>query len=112
MYQLLQQVKHIQFLIWVQMGHLYLSGSSSTSYSTDLLPSTNNTYDIIGSSLYKWKDLYLAGIGYLMTLNNGSNLTIPTSGSNLISDTASQILTNKTISAPTMSRNWLPSGTQ
>jgi len=76
------------------MGHLYLSGSSSTSYSTDLLPSTNNTYDI-GSSLYKWK----------------SNLTIPTSGSNLISDTVSRILTNKTISAPTMSRNWLPSGT-
>lgn len=76
----------------------------------EILPNANNSMNL-GSNSLKWKDLYLAGVGYISTLNNGSGLAVPTSGTTLISDSASQSLTNKTISSPTMSGNWIPSGT-
>lgn len=75
----------------------FLVGTSTTinlNLTGNLIPSANATYNI-GSNSFQWENLYLAGVGYLATLNNGSNLTVPTSGSNLISDTASQTIKNK-----------------
>lgn len=52
-----------------QSGTLWtFSDSSNISYRL-LRPSANNTYDL-GSSSYKWKDLYVNG-----TLNDGTNTT-------------------------------------
>src|SRR5579885_2991693 len=62
----------------------------------NLIPSSDNVYNI-GSNSFRWKDIHLAGVGYLTILNNGTSLNVPTSGSNLISDTATQTIKNKYI---------------
>lgn len=53
---------------------------ASMEQSAGFTPATTNTYNI-GSTLHKWKDLYLGGKAYVATLNNGADITIPaTSG--------------------------------
>ena len=56
-------------------------------------PSVDNTSDI-GTSLLRWKNLYLAG-----NLSDGTNTT---SIANITTLTGSQILTNKTLTTPTI----------
>jgi hypothetical protein len=70
-------------------------------YFNSFLPSTNNTFDL-GTSSNRWKDLYLSGIAYVSTLNNGGNLTLPTTTDTLIGRTTTDTLTNKTLSSPTV----------
>lgn len=40
-------------------------------------PGTNNTYNI-GSTSKKWKNLYLSGKAYVATINNGADISVPT----------------------------------
>ena len=45
-------------------------------------PGANNTYNM-GTPTKKWKNLYLAGTAYVSTLNNGANISVPTTGGTL-----------------------------
>lgn len=90
-------------------GNFLMGSGGSTSLSNNLIPSINNNYDI-GSNALRWKNLYLAGVGYISTLNNGTNLIVPSLGSNLVTDTATQTLTNKTLSSATITGTMSGSG--
>ena len=67
---------------WDGVGFFKLNNDNSVTLiasidTTDgFLPWVTNTYNI-GSSLKKWKNLYLAGKLFVATLNNGGDLAVP-----------------------------------
>ena len=71
---------------WDGVGFYKLNDNDSVTLMASMestqgfSPFGTNTYDI-GTSLHKWKDLYLAGKVFVGTINNGADITIPaTSG--------------------------------
>lgn len=82
---------------WDGVGFFKLNADNSVTLIASIdtpdgfLPWTTNTYNI-GSSLKKWKDLYLAGKAYVATVNNGADILIPTTGGTMA--LLSDILTN------------------
>lgn len=52
-----------------------------------LVPWVTNTYNI-GSSLKKWKNLYLGGKVYVATINAGSDITVPNSAGEMLVNSA------------------------
>ena len=88
----------------------------ATTISGNLTPSVNATYDL-GSSTYKFKDLYLSGSSIFLdatsiqthasgiTFTHSTNTTVlPVGGGNhtLVTETGTSTLTNKTLSSPTL----------
>lgn len=67
---------------WDGVGFFKLNDDNSVTLiasidTTDgFLPWVTNTYNI-GSSLKKWKNLYLGGKLFVSTINNGGDLTVP-----------------------------------
>ena len=50
-------------MAWDDIYMISMGGPNWSSMRTDLIPATDDTYDI-GSSTKKWKDLHIDGIGY------------------------------------------------
>jgi hypothetical protein len=88
----------------------------ATTISGNLTPSVNATYDL-GSSTYKFKDLYLSGSSIFLdatsiqthasgiTFTHSTNTTVlPVGGGShtLVTETGTSTLTNKTLSSPTL----------
>ncbi len=88
----------------------------ATTISGNLTPSVNATYDL-GSSTYKFKDLYLSGSSIFLdatsiqthasgiTFTHSTNTTLlPVGGGShtLVTETGTATLTNKTLSSPTL----------
>lgn len=69
---------------WSGIGIYELNDNDSVSLMASMekidgfTPADNNTYNI-GVNSRKWKDLYLAGKAYVPTINNGGDITVPTS---------------------------------
>lgn len=67
---------------WDGVGFFKLNSDNSVTLIASIdtpdgfLPWTTNTYNI-GSSLKKWKNLYLSGKAYVATINNGADLSVP-----------------------------------
>jgi len=67
---------------WDGVGFFKLNADNSVTLIASIdtpdgfLPWATNTYNI-GSSLKKWKNLYLAGKMYVATINNGGDLAVP-----------------------------------
>lgn len=67
---------------WDGVGFYKLNSDDSLTLIASIetpdgfVPWTTNTYNI-GSSLKKWKNLYLAGKAYVSTINNGGDLVVP-----------------------------------
>lgn len=68
---------------WHGVGFYKLNDDDSVSLMASMEatdgfePGTNNTYNI-GSTSKKWKNLYLAGKAYVATINNGADISVPT----------------------------------
>ena len=71
---------------WDGVGFFKLNSDNSVTLIASIdtpdgfLPWTTNTYNI-GSSLKKWKNLYLAGKMYVATINNGYDISVPVTNS-------------------------------
>lgn len=71
---------------WDGVGFFKLNADNSVTLIASIdtpdgfLPWTTNTYNI-GSSLKKWKNLYLAGKMYVATINNGYDISVPVTNS-------------------------------
>ena len=67
---------------WDGVGFFKLNSDDSVTLIASIetpdgfVPWVTNTYNI-GSSLKKWKNLYLAGKAYVATINNGADLSVP-----------------------------------
>lgn len=67
---------------WDGVGFFKLNSDDSVTLiasietSGGFVPGVTNTYNI-GSSLKKWKNLYLAGTAYIAKINNGYDLLVP-----------------------------------
>lgn len=67
---------------WDGVGFFKLNSDDSVTLIASIdtpdgfLPWVTNTYNI-GSSLKKWKNLYLAGTAYIAKINNGYDLLVP-----------------------------------
>lgn len=67
---------------WDGVGFYKLNSDNSVTLIASIedpdgfVPWVTNTYNI-GSSLKKWKNLYLAGKMYVATINNGYDITVP-----------------------------------
>ena len=67
---------------WDGVGFYKLNSDDSVTLIASIetpdgfVPWVTNTYNI-GSSLKKWKNLYLAGTAYIPTINNGYDLAVP-----------------------------------
>ena len=67
---------------WDGVGFYKLNSDDSVTLIASIetpdgfVPWTTNTYNI-GSSLKKWKNLYLSGKLFVSTINNGGDLTVP-----------------------------------
>lgn len=67
---------------WDGVGFFKLNSDDSVTLIASIdtpdgfLPWVTNTYNI-GSSLKKWKNLYLAGTAYITKINNGYDLLVP-----------------------------------
>lgn len=53
---------------------LTIDSSGNTTFDGNILPIANNTNDL-GSSSYKWKNIYAAGIGYINTVRSFVSLS-------------------------------------
>lgn len=71
---------------WDGVGFFKLNSDNSVTLIASIdtpdgfLPWTTNTYNI-GSSLKKWKNLYLSGKMYVATINNGYDISVPVTNS-------------------------------
>jgi hypothetical protein len=71
---------------WDGVGFYKLNSDNSVTLIASIetpdgfLPWTTNTYNI-GSSVKKWKDLYLAGSAYIAKINNGYDIAVPVTNS-------------------------------
>lgn len=71
---------------WDGVGFFKLNSDNSVTLIASIdtpdgfLPWTTNTYNI-GSSLKKWKNLYLSGKLYVATINNGYDISVPVTNS-------------------------------
>ena len=71
---------------WDGVGFYKLNSDDSVTLIASIetpdgfVPWTTNTYNI-GSSLKKWKNLYLAGKAYLPVINNGYDIAVPATNS-------------------------------
>jgi hypothetical protein len=71
---------------WDGVGFYKLNSDDSVTLIASIetpdgfLPWTTNTYNI-GSSLKKWKNLYLAGKAYVPVINNGYDIAVPVTNS-------------------------------
>ena len=71
---------------WDGVGFFKLNADNSVTLIASIetpdgfLPWTTNTYNI-GSSLKKWKNLYLSGKMYVATINNGYDISVPVTNS-------------------------------
>jgi len=70
-----------------------------TVSATAVLPDADDAIDL-GSSLLEFKDLYLDGVAYVDTLTADAGTV---GGADIVTTTATQTLTNKTLDAPTIS---------
>lgn len=82
-------------------------GQDITVSNSAVTPKTDDTYDL-GSALLEFKDLYLDGVAYVDTLTADAG-TI--GGADIVTTTATQTLTNKTLTTPTISGNLTVTGT-
>jgi hypothetical protein len=64
-------------------------------------PAVTATYDL-GSSTFKWRDGWFSRKITVPTLNNGGDLTLPTSADTLVARATTDTLTNKTLTTPTI----------
>ena len=73
---------------WDGVGFYKLNSDNSVTLIASIetpdgfVPWTTNTYNI-GSSLKKWKNLYLGGKLFVSTINNGADLVVPTKAGTL-----------------------------
>ena len=71
---------------WDGVGFYKLNDDDSVTLIASIetpdgfVPGVTNTYNI-GSSLKKWKNLYLAGKMYVATINNGYDISVPVTNS-------------------------------
>lgn len=55
----------------------------ATLSDSQFVPTTSNATDL-GSSNKTWKDLYLGGKAYIITINNGANISVPKYGGTMV----------------------------
>ena len=103
---------------WDGVGFYKLNDDDSVTLlasmeATDgFLPYASNTYNM-GSSAHKWKNLYLGGKAYVSTLNNGADISVPTTTGTMaltsdipdISNLANKDLSNLTTTGANIG-NW------
>ena len=75
--------------------------SVNGTFDTNLVPSTDDARDL-GTSSLKWKDLYIDGTANIDVLTAGAGTV---NGVDIVTLTADQILTTKTLTAPKIANN-------